>query len=288
MRLTWSHGIRNRNEPEPAPIGARVREDVLVRDGTVVGTVNLLSRFPIKSKAGETLLSATVGDRGLLHDREWAVYTATVGSPAARPRAGSARLKACMMIWRSTVAAADALGGELPMLHSPDGGTDRVDDPAAAEALGRAFGQPLTPRPERTIRHHDECAVHMVTTSSIRRVEQLVCGRVNARRLRANVVLDTGGIGFVEDAWTDGELTIGPEVEPAPHRRTGLDVVSVPIQVFEANTVDQRSFSAYSASTSSSSTSALCGTLFALPATHHAAPESPADAYARAPRSRCS
>lgn len=56
------------------------------------------------------------------------------------------------------------------------------------------------------------CAVHLVTTSSIRRVEQLVGGRVDDRRLRANIVLDTEGIGFVEDTWTGGELVLGPEV----------------------------------------------------------------------------
>jgi uncharacterized protein YcbX len=54
--------------------------------------------------------------------------------------------------------------------------------------------------------------VHLVTTSAIRRVEQLVGGRVDARRLRANIVLDTGGVGFVEDTCTGGDLVLGPEV----------------------------------------------------------------------------
>ncbi len=116
------------------------------------------------------------------------------------------------MSWRSTVAPADASGGELPTLHSPDGDTYRVDQPAAAEGLSRAFGEPLTLRRETTVRHHDECGVHLVTTSSIRRVEQLVAGRVDVRRLRANIVLDTEGIGFEEDAWTDADLALGPDV----------------------------------------------------------------------------
>src|ERR1700730_1751330 len=58
-----------------------------------------------------------------------------------------------------------------------------------------------------------------------------------------------------------------------------------PAHVFESKTADQRSFSVYRASTSSSSTSALCGVPQALPATHHPAPGRPADAYARDPGS---
>lgn len=54
--------------------------------------------------------------------------------------------------------------------------------------------------------------MHLVTTSSIRRVEQLIGGRVDVRRLRANIVLATEGSAFLEDAWTGGELTLGPDV----------------------------------------------------------------------------
>lgn len=32
------------------------------------------------------------------------------------------------------------------------------------------------------------------------------------RRLRANIVLDTEGSGFLEDAWLGGELALGPDV----------------------------------------------------------------------------
>ncbi len=179
--------------------------------GTVVGTVRSLGRFPVKSTAGESLSTAAVGDRGLLHDREWAVYTADGGIASGKTTRRFRKLDG-LMSWRSTLAPADAIGGDLPALHSPDGGTYRVDRPAAAEALSRAFGQPLTLRRETTVRHHDECAVHLVTTSSVRRVEELVGDRVDARRLRANIVLDTGGSGFEEDAWTGGELAVGSEV----------------------------------------------------------------------------
>ncbi|HEV2887924.1 MAG TPA: MOSC N-terminal beta barrel domain-containing protein [Jatrophihabitans sp.] len=41
----------------------------------IVGTVALLARYPVKSMRGEQLASAEVERRGLVGDREWAVYT---------------------------------------------------------------------------------------------------------------------------------------------------------------------------------------------------------------------
>src|SRR5215510_12759169 len=69
----------------------------------------------------------------------------------------------------------------------------------------------------------------------------------------------------------------GRDMPTARHRQ--------PAHVFESNTADQRSFSVYRASTSSSSTAALCGAPQARSATHHSAPGRPADAYARDPGS---
>lgn len=177
----------------------------------VVGTVKLLSRFPVKSTAGEALSSVRVGARGLAHDREWAVYTAD-GRIASGKSTRRFRKVAGLMGWRSSMPAWDAAADEVPFLHSTDGTTYRVDDPAAEEALVRAFGRPLTLRTETTTKHHDDCPVHVVTTSAIRRVEQLVGGRVDERRLRASIVVDTEGIGFIEETWTGGELALGPEV----------------------------------------------------------------------------
>jgi uncharacterized protein len=78
--------------------------------------------------------------------------------------------------------------------------------------LSTAFKQPVILRTETTTRHHDECGVHLITTSSIQRIEQIVGGRINQERLRANIVLDTEGVGFVEDDWIGGHLAVGEEV----------------------------------------------------------------------------
>lgn len=175
--------------------------------GAIIGTVAGLFRFPVKSTAGEVLSSAAVGSRGLLHDREWGVYTADGGIASGKTTRRFRKVEG-LMNWRSDVPA----GAELPLLHSPDGDAYRVDDPAAPYALARAFGQPLALRRETNVRHHDECGVHLVTTASIRSVEWQIGGPVDVRRLRPNIVVDTQGTGFPEDGWSDGELALGPDV----------------------------------------------------------------------------
>ena len=184
-------------------------------DGIVVGTVRALARYPVKSTAGEQLSAAVVGTRGLAHDREWAAYTADGGIASGKTTRRFRRVDG-LLAWRSRVAVVD--GATVPVLHGPDGTGHRVDDPAAADALARSCGQPLTLRREGGSPHLDECGVHLVTTSSLDRIGQIVGGPVDAGRTRANVVLDTddlpgaSGSGFVEDEWIGADLALGPEV----------------------------------------------------------------------------
>lgn len=113
--------------------------------GATVGAVAGLSRFPVKSTAGESLSAAPVSHRGLLHDREWAAYTADDGIASGKITRRFRRLDG-LMSWLSRVPAGD----RLPTLQSPDGDTYRVDDQAASEALTGAFGSRSGCDPRRT------------------------------------------------------------------------------------------------------------------------------------------
>lgn len=173
-----------------------------------VGRVLALTRFPVKSTAGESLSAVEVDQRGLLHDRTWAVYTADGGIASGKTSRRFRHIDG-LMSWRST-AAHDRI--DAPRLHSPSGTSYAVDDPAAAEALSDNFGQPLTLRPEESIPHHDDSPVHLVTSSSLCQLESFSTSTVDARRTRANIVLDTAEDGWLEDAWEGLHLAIGPQV----------------------------------------------------------------------------
>lgn len=182
-----------------------------VPDG-IVGTVAALARFPVKSTAGESLSSVEVGERGLRHDREWAAYTADGGIASGKTTRRFRKVPG-LLSWRSTAGADPGPAAEsVPWLHDPHGTCYPVNDPAAADALGRMVGQPVTLRREGSVRHHDESPVHLVTTSSLRLLDRVLGARVDVRRLRANVVLATEGSGWLEDDWTGAELALGPDV----------------------------------------------------------------------------
>ena len=54
-------------------------------------------------------------------------------------------------------------------------------------------------------------AVHVVTTSTLRRLAELAPdSRIDARRFRPNIVVDTEDDGFVETAWQGRALRVGP------------------------------------------------------------------------------
>ena len=82
---------------------------------TVVGSVGLLSHYPVKSTGGQALTSAVLGDRGLRHDREWAVDTADGGIASGKTTRRFRKVEG-LLSWWSTVRATGA-AEELPELH---------------------------------------------------------------------------------------------------------------------------------------------------------------------------
>ncbi|MCQ1999711.1 MOSC domain-containing protein [Arthrobacter zhaoxinii] len=176
---------------------------------TPVGNVRALYRYPVKTTAGQALRTSAVTDRGLLHDRRWAVYTDD-GGIASGKRTRRFRPVPGLMQWSSVVEDNGMDTDAAPLLLSPDGLSYRADDPAASRALSAAFGRELTLRPESAVGHHDETPLHLVTTSSLAALEGMVGGAVDDRRFRANIVIDTGSQpAFCEDDWVGAELVLG-------------------------------------------------------------------------------
>lgn len=130
------------------------------QQGTPVGRVRALYRYPVKSTAGQALEMAAVTATGLGSNRRWVVYTGD-GGVASGKRTRRFRPMIGLMGWTSRAEDDD----DVPVLVSPEGVRYRVDDPAASEALTAAFGQRLTLRPESTIQHHDESPLHLLTNA---------------------------------------------------------------------------------------------------------------------------
>lgn len=112
----------------------------------LVGHVQSLHRYPVKSMVGEDLRSADVTTSGVAGDRAWAARNLE-----AREQQGARRLPGLLGIIATSGEANGASSSSAPMIHFPDGETFRADDPRASERLGEHLGKrvelvPLAPR----------------------------------------------------------------------------------------------------------------------------------------------
>jgi uncharacterized protein len=161
----------------------------------------------VKSLGGEALESAVVDHRGLVGDRLWAVrdVDGKLGSGKS-----TRRFRRMPGLLELTARYDD---DRVPVVGFPDGRQLRADSAEIASALSGHVGRPVTLQPETEVSHFDEGPLHLVTSSSIARLSELHGREVDVRRLRANLVIDTGTRPrFDEDDWVGRRLGIGSEV----------------------------------------------------------------------------
>ena len=208
----------------------------------LVGRVQSLRRYPVKSMLGEELDHASLGQRGVVGDRAYALIddeTQKVVS-VKRPK-----------LWGRMFELAAVTRGDTVEVRFPDGTSMLIGDAALpsrlSEFLGRAVSVASTPPPDATfdevwmrelkndidpylgtpsrVEDGEEMidggqfmsgnfsnggAIHVVTTSSTRRLGELAPeSRFDPYRFRPNIVVETEGDGFVESEWPGKTLSIG-------------------------------------------------------------------------------
>ncbi|MBV9097391.1 MAG: MOSC domain-containing protein [Frankiaceae bacterium] len=176
-----------------------------------------IARHPVKSLQGELVPTAQVELDGLYGDRRWGIRDEVTGKILTGRRAPE-------LLYASATYGADG----TPRITLPTGVT--CDGPGAATdaALSAWLGKPVRLVPAVTIpaaraeffadptddaseavewtmpagRFVDAQPLLVLTTSSIRTGAALhPSGDWNPRRFRANLVIETEGDGWVEDAW---------------------------------------------------------------------------------------
>ncbi len=110
--------------------------------GDVIGTIERIWRYPLKSAPGEALGSAALGDLGIPGDRGWALIdreTGYIGS-AKLPRSWRSLLR-----FSARYLAEPRPGSPVPAIELtlPDGACVRSDDPAANDLISTAIGRPV-------------------------------------------------------------------------------------------------------------------------------------------------
>jgi uncharacterized protein YcbX len=176
----------------------------------VVGTVRDLWRFPVKSMRGERLAQATLGTRGLVGDRAWALVDQATGRPASAKKQNDFP---GLMDFQARFIAEPRSADDVPpvAITLPDGTRVSSDAGEADRALSAWFRRELRLVPMATAGAFlDAFPVSVLTTSTLFRFEELAPGsRFDPRRFRMNLVLDTGAPGFIENGWIGRRLGIG-------------------------------------------------------------------------------
>lgn len=182
-------------EPTPRP-GRRPTYDALVQ-------VVAIRRYPVKAMVGEDLQTADLIDRGLAGDRWFAVVDGEGRLACARDSRRFRRHDEVLDY------AAATHGDRVRVSHGQDEWW--VGDPALDDHLSQTLQTRVSVKPEGATSHMDDSPVSVIGTASLRWCAERYGGRPDARRLRANVVVETEE-PFVEESWTGRELTLGGAV----------------------------------------------------------------------------
>jgi uncharacterized protein YcbX len=169
---------------------------------TVVGRVAGLWRYPVKSMAAEALDGVEVSWAGLAGDRRWAFIR------AGQVRSGfpwlTIRERPELARYRPRFADPGRPNACPVLVGTPGGAELDVADPALAAELGpgvRVINQ------DRGV--FDTMPLSLLTTQTVAGLGRLVGTSLAAQRFRPNLLVDTGGGDFPEDAWVGRVLHIG-------------------------------------------------------------------------------
>ena len=203
----------------------------------IIGTVESLWRYPVKSMSGEEMIEAFMGFSGFYGDRCHAFvnsaarkgcpYLTATAQPQMlryRPRfrrpertvAPPNLIEAMSIAPGLTPANGDAEDMVLEVV-TPSGAVVAIDDPKLVEMLGEGLRGENRLTLVRSDRALTDCRpVSMISVQTVRQVGEELGFPLDKRRFRANVYLDLeANDGFAEDALIGRRMRIGSRAEIA-------------------------------------------------------------------------
>ena len=183
-----------------------------------VGRVVGLWRYPVKSMGAEELAEVEVSWHGLAGDRRWAFIRDGVvqsGFPWL-----TLRQRGDMSHYHPSLVEPARPDQSPAVVRTPSGVTYEVADPALAAELGPGV---RVIKQDRGV--FDTLPLSLITTQTIGRLGAMVGARLEVRRFRPNVLVESsGGEAFAEDAWVGCVLRLG-EMRMRIDKRDGRCVV---------------------------------------------------------------
>ena len=199
---------------------------------SIIGKVDSLWRYPVKSMRGEELDEAFAGFSGIYGDRLFAFRSSA--SPKGFPYL-TAREQQKLLQHRPrfrypdkaarpiNLAEAESMGANpvsadpadlIVDVETPDGKTLAIDDPALIGTLREGIEQKHQLTLMRSERALTDCRpVSIFSLQSARQLGDETGTPIDKRRFRANVYVDlTSAEGFAENKFVGRSLQIGPKV----------------------------------------------------------------------------
>lgn len=172
-------------------------------NGSVVGRIVGLWRYPVKSMCGEALVVADVSWHGFAGDRRWAFIRDGVlqsGFPWL-----TLRERGDLHHYRPSFVDPTRSDKSATIVRTPAGATLDVADPALAAELGPGV---RVIKQDRGV--FDTFPLSLITTQTIVRLGEMVGARLEVERFRPNILVEAAAEApFVEDAWVGSVLRIG-------------------------------------------------------------------------------
>jgi uncharacterized protein YcbX len=203
-------------------------------DISIVGQIDSLWRYPVKSMRGEELDEAFIGFAGVYGDRLFAFKS--TGCPKGFPYL-TGREQRDMLLYRPrfrypekaarppNLEDAEALAPNLNPLpgdpadlavevETPSGEVLAIDDPALTQRLSERMGDGHSLTMVRSERALTDCRpVSLFSIQTARQLGDEIGTVLDKRRFRANVYLDLRATpGFAEDGFVGKTLRLGPKV----------------------------------------------------------------------------
>lgn len=190
----------------------------------ILGHVESLWRYPVKSMMGEQLVEAYLGAGGVFGDRRYGFLSSA--APADFPYF-TARERHEMLLHRPMYRhpekmtrpnGALAVDDDVIEVETPDGERLAVDDPRLIEVLRAGLCEEMRDRHRITLIHSEDAIVDsrpvsLCSLQTVRQVGKEVGSTLDKRRLRANVYIDLDDEpGFTEDGWVGWQLRLGESV----------------------------------------------------------------------------
>ena len=182
-----------------------------------IGIVTTLYRYPVKSMRGEQVDEVEVRWHGIAGDRRFAF--ARSDDPTDFPWLTGRQAPAMLLCTPRFAEPSSPKTSPLAVLM-PDGASLPIQSEALLAHMAESYGGPvhLVQANRGTF---DGQGLSLVTTGSLRSMEEHVDVPLDARRFRINIVIDLRrNDPFAEDAWGERLLVLGNRPDSARVRVT--------------------------------------------------------------------